>query len=212
MTSRLAQLDAQAAQEAPQCKTGSPSDYFQQLATLLRNAGACKKQGDNEGAYLNLKKYFIIVLERLPHNPQISQHKEEYYFNKEKCTTLQPELDNLKNAVAGSSKPLPPPPVGTGSKPLPPPPKGTAAPQQTTQLPPPPTQQPQQSGGWFSSLWGGKKELPTPPAQTIANQVIDKQMSKLPPPPSDDKLNPQQKFVMNQVRCGTNYFAYIFLF
>lgn len=215
----VSQLDIQASRETPVCKSGSPPDYFAQAATFLRNAGAAKKQNDLAGAYLNLKKYFVLILERLPANPQITQFTEEYYFNKEKCTSLTPELNNLK-AQLEQSKPLPAAPTTTG-KPLPPPPsavKKDLPPPPTAarkELPPPPStakqQQPEQAenttapapttttnsnSSWFSGWFGSKKaELPPPPS-TIASQVVDKQLEKY--QVSDDKLTNEQKFAMKQ--------------
>jgi hypothetical protein len=152
------QLTQQAKSSIPPINPGvAPSEYFRQAAGFLQQAGVYKRNGDNQGAFLYLKQFDVLIMERLPAHPLIDTPtvREEFRFNVEKCTgTIASELNNLvavleppKSSSSGGGffgkifgSGTPTSPTSTG-KPLPPPPRSNNTPPTPTSarsLPPTP--------------------------------------------------------------------------
>jgi len=58
-------------------------DYFQYGASLIKQAGQCKRNQELEQAYIFLKSFEILVSQVLPKHPQIEHHRSEYNYNVE---------------------------------------------------------------------------------------------------------------------------------
>jgi hypothetical protein len=101
MSSVVEQLDAQARQTIqPVNANVSCKEYFQQGASYLKEAGARKKNGDVKGAYLYLMMYFVLIMERIPTHPYVSQCNDEYYYNCERCAgVISTELRTLRETL-----------------------------------------------------------------------------------------------------------------
>jgi len=146
-------------------------------------AGQCKKGGDIESAYLNLKKYTILITERLAQHPSINDatFRDEYYFNKQKVHNMQTELDNLKRTIINRGDTS----QSTERRNLPPPPVLSSTSKQQGSLPPPPPKSTSSSSSWsFSSIFGKKEQpKPLPP--------VPPEQKRLPPTPPQKRTSHQ---------------------
>lgn len=147
----IAELDAQARNNVtPVNPNVSPKEYFAWGASQLKEAGNKKKLNDLQGAYLHLMMYFVLIMERIPAHPHISQHNDEYYYNCERCAgVISTELKNLReqlkpqvpqksssswfsvfggsSSTSSAQKKLPPTPNSPSSSSLPPVPRNPNA-------------------------------------------------------------------------------------